>query len=1313
MSEIGTEFREGLQDPDSGSAPQSGGPVEGSASGRRRGLATRLTWAFISLAVVLVLFVGLVLTFVSYNAQVEQVVVRQQRTADGAALLTSDYLTRARDTLWIHGYTASGFGLLLRSMESQLGELDSILTGYGDMFQTVTLLNDKGDELAKVSRYQSYSPQDMGSQVDSAAFQNALEGQVYIDAETRLLPDATFPTVLMAVPIRPRTGGERQGALMADVSVEGMRDAVAQVRVGRTGYAYIVDRDTGELVAHSDAESFVTLQGQSLADVSIVGQVMAGEQDLDPQYRGLNGEPVIGAASELPGTNWTLVVELPTSEALADVRQMLYLLAILIVVGAMAAASLGLFIPRRIVQPLMTLRAGAQQVGAGHLDHVIHVETGDEIQDLAESFNQMAANLRASQAELEQWGRQLEAKVEERTRELAEASTQMRRRALQLEASAEVARAIASVRDLDILLPQVTQLISERFGWYHVGIFLLDQGDAYGSVGEYAVLRAANSPGGQRMLARGHRLKVGERGIVGYVTHTGQPRIALDVGQDAVFFDNPELPNTRSEMALPLTVGGRIIGALDVQSVEAAAYDDEDVALLRILADQVAIAIDNSRLFEQTQRALEEVRTVHRQYIQREWTKVTAERHDLVGEYRRSGIPLLDDPWPPEMVEALSRGESVVRHPSTVTPPAGTSQTRGSSESAGESDLLLGDDGSGGNGSRGAALAAPIKYRDQVIGVLDLEEAGELRQWTEEEIALVQAISDQVGLALENARLFADTQRRAEQLSTINRIGLSINSDLDLSGVLNALYEAIRRILDVDSFYVALYNAGTGLIEFPLLVGPDGPLEVEPRHLDQMPGLTGHIINSKESLHLHDAEAVSEGAEYGIIQVDEHPTGSYIGVPLLSRDQVIGVLSVQSRRANAYTQEDVELLKTVATQASTAIENARAYEQLAETAQELREIDRFKTQFLANMSHELRTPLNSIIGFSRVMLKGIDGPLTDLQQADLNSIYNSGQHLLALINSILDMSKIEAGKMELSFEEVYLPDILNAVLSTTKALVKDRPIRLRFEVPENLPTVWADGQRVRQVLLNLMSNAAKFTEEGYIALKAEAGREFVTISVADTGVGIQPEAKKRLFIPFQQVDGSTTRRAGGTGLGLAISRSFVEMHGGEIWVESEPDKGSTFVFTLPIYRVLQEKRVEATDYQIDPNKKVVLAIDDDSGVITLMKRYLENDGYQVIGVTESLHAVQTAQRLAGHLTAITLDVVMPHSDGWQVLRALKQDPQTTDIPIILCSIVEGVEQGLKMGAAFCLRKPITRDELLHALRRVERYETPGSGATID
>jgi len=1227
---------------------------------------------------------GVALTLVSYTAQLEQINIRQQKTADGAAVLTSEYLTRAQNTLSIYGRAAAGSALMLRPFETQRAELDSILSESGSMFQTVTLLDDGGSELAKVSRYEDYGLEDLGNQAGSPAFDSALGGQLYVAAQPQQLPGAEFPAILMAVPIPPRPGSDRPGVLMADVSVEGMREAVAQVEVGETGYAYIIDRETGELIAHSEPDSTSVLGNQSLERVSSVSRVMAGEQVIEYPYAGLQDQLVIGAASPLSGTNWTLIVELPTEEALDDVRRMLYLLVALLVVGAVVAGGLGLILPRRIVRPLLTVQDGAQQIGGGHLNHVIRVETGDEIQDLAESFNEMASSLAGSQSELEQWARELEVRVEERTSELAGVSAVMRRRATRLEASAEIARAIASVRDLGLLLPQVAQLISERFGWYHVGIFMVDEAR------RYAVLRAANSDGGQRMLARGHSLRIGETGIVGYVTHSGEPRIALDVGEDAVYFDNPALPETRSEMALPLQVEGQIIGALDVQSTEAAAYDDEDVAMLRILAGQVAIAIENSRLFAQTRKALDEVQSLHQQYVQQEWTKVAASQREFGYEYRRSGTATKWEPWPSELDEALIKGEAIVHY---QRPQPGVDS---------DSDAGVPSGGDGGDGQHGAALATPIRYRDQVIGLLDLQETDEPRQWTDDEVALVQAISDQVGLALENARLFADTQLRAEQMATVNRIGLSITSDLDLKGVLRALYEQINRMLDIDSFYVALYDAESGMIEFPLLVGLQGVVELDPRPIDEVPGITGYVIESRESLHLNDLRTLPEDAPFEIVAVDDDPTHSYIGVPLMSRDQVIGVLSVQSSTPNAYSEEDLRLLETVATQASTAIENARAYERLAETAEELREIDRFKTQFLANMSHELRTPLNSIIGFSRVMLKGIDGPLTELQSADLQSIHNSGQHLLSLINSILDMSKIEAGKMELAIEKLSLLPVLDAVLDTTKALIKDKPVALRAMYPDDLPTVWADAQRVRQVLLNLLSNAAKFTDKGEITLRAEVGSDFVTIRVADTGIGIEPEAQDRLFIPFQQVDGSTTRRAGGTGLGLAISRSFVDMHGGEIWVESEPGQGATFAFTLPIFRVPLKTEADVEELELDPGQKLVLAIDDDAGVITLLKRYLENDGYQVIGESDPLHAEEVAERLASRLSAITLDVVMPHSNGWQILRNLKENPNTKDVPVVLCSIVEGLEQGIGQGAAAYLRKPVTREELLSTLQNVER-----------
>ncbi|MCF6277437.1 MAG: GAF domain-containing protein, partial [Anaerolineales bacterium] len=299
-------------------------------------------------------------------------------------------------------------------------------------------------------------------------------------------------------------------------------------------------------------------------------------------------------------------------------------------------------------------------------------------------------------------------------------------------------------------------------------------------------------------------------------------------------------------------------------------------------------------------------------------------------------------------------------------------------------------------------------------------------------------------------------------------------------------------------------------------------------------------------------------------------TRAEAAIPLRVGSRINGALDLQANYTDAFTTDDVLVLQILADQVAVAIDNARSYELAQEAVREMRELDKLKSQFLANMSHELRTPLNSIIGFSRVILKGIDGPITDLQQQDLTAIYNSGQHLLGLINDILDLSKIEAGKMELSFDEINLEELIKSVMSTVLGLVKDKPVKLVQDVEPNLPTVRADPMRIRQVLINLFSNASKFTDEGSITVRAkltksESGRDEVLVSVIDTGAGIAKSDQSKLFQAFSQVDASATRATGGTGLGLSICQQLINMHGGQIGVDSDTGKGSTFYFSLPIF----------------------------------------------------------------------------------------------------------------------------------------------------
>jgi PAS domain S-box-containing protein len=422
-------------------------------------------------------------------------------------------------------------------------------------------------------------------------------------------------------------------------------------------------------------------------------------------------------------------------------------------------------------------------------------------------------------------------------------------------------------------------------------------------------------------------------------------------------------------------------------------------------------------------------------------------------------------------------------------------------------------------------------------------------------------------------------------------------------------------------------------------------------------------------------------------------TRAEAAIPLRIGTRIIGVIDIQSKNVNAFLEDEISVLQTLADQVAVAIDNARSFELSQQAVMEMREIDRLKSQFLANMSHELRTPLNSIIGFSRVILKGIDGPVTELMQQDLTAIYNSGQHLLGLINDILDLAKIEAGKMELAFDEVNIIDLSASVLSTMSGLIKDKPIQMKRNIDPDLPPVKADAIRVRQVMINLLSNAAKFTEEGEITVDVNLyknnGRNEVKISVIDTGSGISKADQEKLFQPFSQVDASPTRKAGGTGLGLSICKQLINMHGGEIWVESEEGKGSKFHFTLPIYPKEGESVV---------GDKIILAIDDDMQVISLYERYLHPQGYQVVPLTDATQAVERVKKLKPF--AITLDIMMPGIEGWNVLDALKSDPHTRHYPVIICSIIEDLEKGFNLGASDYLVKPILEEDIVNVLDKL-------------
>jgi len=389
----------------------------------------------------------------------------------------------------------------------------------------------------------------------------------------------------------------------------------------------------------------------------------------------------------------------------------------------------------------------------------------------------------------------------------------------------------------------------------------------------------------------------------------------------------------------------------------------------------------------------------------------------------------------------------------------------------------------------------------------------------------------------------------------------------------------------------------------------------------------------------------------------------------------------------------------------TDITERKRYEEALTTARDQAEaMSLTKSAFVASMSHELRTPLNDIIGLTEMMVSNAPRFGTEKAAEPLRRVHRAGTHLLGLINQVLDLSKIEAGKLELSPETVNLAPLLEDVIGTARQLAEQNKNRLVVESPENLGTLTVDPMRLRQILLNLLSNACKFTKQGEVKLRVKKvvdGRNWIEIAVADTGIGMKPEQQAKLFEEFTQADSSTARQYGGTGLGLAITRKLARMMGGDVTVTSEPGKGSVFTVRLPGSADSQARSATGSDGRRSPTADRVLVIDDDATARELIADYLKAEGFSVVTAEGGVQGLKLARELRP--TAITLDVIMPDLDGWSVLAALRQDPELAEIPVIMITIVDEHRRGIALGAAGYLTKPVDR-ERLHRL--VSRFRAP-------
>ena len=591
------------------------------------------------------------------------------------------------------------------------------------------------------------------------------------------------------------------------------------------------------------------------------------------------------------------------------------------------------------------------------------------------------------------------------------------------------------------------------------------------------------------------------------------------------------------------------------------------------------------------------------------------------------------------------------------------------------------------------------------------------------------------------ARSESEGKKNVELLSEIGR---EITSSLDFDTIFGKLYERVNQLADADVFGVGLYHEERHEIEYRLAIEKGKrytPYSRDTTDRDQLPVW---CMEHREAIFINDLPAeyhryISKYQEDSQLLEDgtmSQPPQSLIYLPLVAKGQVLGIITIQSLEKNAYTEHHLNVLQSLASYTAIALDNAHAYRQLNEHEREIHrlfeeaerargvaeEADAAKSSFLSTVSHELRTPLTSVLGFAKIIKKRLEDRIFPLVPKDdrkvaqtiqqiednLKVVVSEGERLTKLIDDVLDLAKIEAGKLEWHMESVDVGEIIGRATAATSSLLEPKGLHLERRVAADLPAVTGDPDRLIQVVINLVSNAVKFTDAGTITCRAERRGGEIVVGVSDTGVGISPADQPKVFERFKQVGDTLTDKPKGTGLGLPICKEIVEHHGGRIWVESEIGRGSTFSFSLPttdaqaaasahaplelaaLIRQLREQVVVTTPRTAERQPRI-LVVDDDANIRELLLQELTEAGYQVQLATNGREAVAAVRRERPDL--VVLDVMMPEMNGFDVAAVLKNDPETMDIPIVILSIVQDRDRGFRLGVDRYLTKPIDTDLL--------------------
>jgi len=796
----------------------------------------------------------------------------------------------------------------------------------------------------------------------------------------------------------------------------------------------------------------------------------------------------------------------------------------------------------------------------------------------------------------------------------------------------------------------------------------------------------------------------------------------------------------KSAVFVPMLVGDLVKGSISLQNVDREhAFSESDLRLLTTITNSMSVALENARLFDETTHLLKETeqRTAELAVINSVQDGLVREM-DINAIYELVGKRLCDlfntqtvlirtfdhaagmEHWR----YVIEKGE---RHYSEPRPLIWANRYMIEhrkpiliNENYLETAKKFGGSGVSMGKPPKSAVFVPMIVGEVVKGSISLQNVEIENAFSESDLRLLTTITNSMSVALENARLFdettlllAESKQRAAELTTVNNISRALASQLDVHDLVQMVGDQLRDLFKANIVYLALWDPKSNMIDFPYQYGEDMPS----RKLGE--GLTSKIIRDGQPL-LINKDVDETTAQLGVQPVGVS-SASYLGVPIPVGERIIGVLSVQStEQENRFNENDLRLLTTIAASVGVALNNASLFEEVkeaqaeAEAASKLAEkANEAKSAFLSTVSHELRTPLTSVLGFAKIIKKRLEErifPATDISEPrtekaiqqvseNLNVVVSEGQRLTSLINDVLDLAKIEAGKMEWNQESVFLPEVAERAIAATTSLFDQKSIRLIKEISTDLPEITGDRDKLIQVMVNLISNAVKFTPQGTVTCKVFRDRDEIVVSVSDTGIGIAEKDHAAVFEQFKQVGDTLTDKPKGTGLGLPICKEIVEHHGGRIWLESELGKGSTFLFSLPVTKTktprpqhLDElvkqlkEQVALSPLSVDKPAAHILIVDDDDSIRSLLQQELGDAGYQIEEARNGKEALAKVRE--GRPDLILLDIMMPEMNGFDVAAVLKNDPQTMDIPIIVLSVVQDKARGFRIGVDRYLNKPI-------------------------